>query len=395
MSRLKIVVGGYIGLYPTGGATWDYIQYPLGLKMLGHDVYYIEDTGNYPIYQLEKSAWDDCSNCVKYLQAAMASVGMDDRWAYRDVATGRIFGMSSHKLKEVVETADVFINVSASTILRDEYLKIPVKILIDTDPMFTQFQYHKTQEEGGTTAMEAHRFMEAHNLHFTFGLNIGQEDCRIPEFGFKWLTTKKPICLEHWRTAVNETTRFGFTSILNWTERPAFTFDNESWGQKNVEFAKFYDLPSLAPKPFDLIINRGSDPESNSAMEHIKSLGWNVLSPHDLITNKEDYRRFIQSSYAEFSVTKETYIKSNSGWFSGRSACYLAAAKPVITQDTRWSNYIPAGEGLFACNDLKTAHSAVKEIAADYERHSKAALAIAHEYFDSSKVLTHILEHVS
>ncbi len=213
MTRLKIVVGGYIGLYPTGGATWDYIQYPLGLKMLGHDVYYIEDTAKYPIYQLEESAWDDCSYCVNYLKEAMEAVGMDDRWAYRDVATDKLFGMSPQKLKAVVETADVFINVSASTILRDEYLKIPVKILIDTDPMFTQYQYHKIQEEGGTKALESQRFMQAHNLHFTFGLNIGQEDCRIPQFGYRWFTTKKPICLKHWQTAVNSETKFGFTSI--------------------------------------------------------------------------------------------------------------------------------------------------------------------------------------
>ena len=394
MKKLKIVVGGYIGLYPTGGATWDYIQYPLGLKLLGHDVYYIEDTGQYPVYQLEEKAWDDCSYCVSYLQNAMSETGMSDRWAYRDVATNKVFGLSEQKLKEVVETADVFINVSASTVLREEYLKIPVKILVDTDPMFTQYQYYKTQEEGGTKAAESEAFMKAHDLLFTFGLNIDAEDCRIPKFDFKWFTTKKPICIDFWNDVNESNKRFGFTSILNWTERPAFIYDSESWGQKNVEFKKFYDLPSVTGQSFDLIINRGNDPESLKSMEFLKSLGWNILSPHDLIANKEDYKKFIKASVGEFSVTKETYIKSNSGWFSGRSACYLAAGKPVITQDTKWSRYIPAGEGLFAINDFESASSAVKAITSDYARHSKAATEVANEFFDSSKVLNEMLSHI-
>jgi hypothetical protein len=394
MKNLKIIVGGYIGLYPTGGATWDYIQYPLGLKMLGHEVYYLEDTAQYPIYQLEESAWDDCTYCVNYLKTAMEEVGMGDRWAYHDIASNKIFGMPEQKLKEVLKTADVFINVSASTILREEYLNIPAKILIDTDPMFTQYQYQVMQDAGGDKAIEAQNFMKAHNLLFTFGLNIGKEDCRIPQFDYKWLTTKKPICLEHWSASTETGRRFGFTSILNWTERPAFTYENELWGQKNVEFQKFYHLPSIAQQPFDLIINRGNDQESINAMENLKDLGWNILSPHDLIANKEDYKRFIQSSYGEFSVTKETYIKSNSGWFSGRSACYLAAGKPVITQDTQWSKYIPAGEGLFACNEIESANNAIKEIASDYARHAQAAKDIAHEYFDSRKVLSDMLQQI-
>jgi hypothetical protein len=130
-------------------------------------------------------------------------------------------------------------------------------------------------------------------------------------------------------------------------------------------------------------------------MDKLKSLGWNVLSPHELIANKEDYKSFIQSSLAEFSVTKETYIKSNSGWFSGRSACYLAAGKPVITQDTKWSKYIPSGEGLFACSDMKSAKDAIAEITAHYTRHSKAAKEIAINYFDSRKVLSNVLNHIN
>jgi phosphoribosylamine-glycine ligase len=129
-------------------------------------------------------------------------------------------------------------------------------------------------------------------------------------------------------------------------------------------------------------------------MEFLRSCGWNVLSPDDHISDMENYKAFVQSSFAEFSITKETYIKSNSGWFSGRSAVYLASGKPVITQDTRWSSYIPSGNGVIAITDLESAVEAVKEITANYEHHSNAAKEIAAEYFDSYKVLGDILQHV-
>jgi hypothetical protein len=130
-------------------------------------------------------------------------------------------------------------------------------------------------------------------------------------------------------------------------------------------------------------------------MNNLAARGWDILSPDHLIADKESYKNFVQSSFAEFSVTKETYIKSNSGWFSGRSAVYLASGRPVLTQDTQWSKYIPAGEGLLAISDLETAAQAVTEVTANYARHSAAAREIAREYFDSGKVLSDILSHVN
>jgi hypothetical protein len=348
----------------------------------------------YPVYQASGESWDDCTFGVEYLKEAMEEVGLQENWAYRDVASGKIFGMSETQLKSILGSADVFINVSSSTFLRDEYIKIPNKILVDTDPMFTQYQYFLKQEAGGKEAEDATNYMKAHDLFFTFGLNIGQADCRIPQFDFNWLTTKKPICLDFWDQPFSNRAKFGFTSIMNWTERPDFTYENESWGQKNKEFKKFFDLPSRSGEKFEIIINRPKDVETAKSMEFLKKCGWNVLSPDHLISDKENYKNFVQSSFAEFSITKETYIKSNSGWFSGRSAVYLASGKPVLTQDTQWSKYIPSGEGLFATNDLEAAAQAVKEVTENYARHSQAAKEIAREYFDSNKVLSDILKHV-
>lgn len=394
MKKIKIVVGGFIGLYPTGGATWDYIQYPLGFKLLGHNVYYIEDTMQYPVYQIEGDKWDDCTFGVEYIRKAMESLGMGDSWAYRDVATGKIFGLSEKKLKQLCGEADVFINVSSSTFMREEYLKIPVRVFIDTDPMFTQYQYNKALEEGGARAEYAKNFMHAHTHFFTFGLNIGKPDCRIPVFDFDWKTTVKPTCLRFWDSYKGKN-KFGFTSIINWIERPDFIYDNESWGQKNKVFRSFTELPAKTNQSFEIIISRPRDQQATDSINELSKNGWTILCPDDLIADKDEYKSFIQSSMAEFSICKETYIKSHSGWFSGRSACYLAAGKPVITQDTQWSKYIPAGEGLFGCNDMQTAIEAIEDVSSNYKKHSKKAKEIAEAYFDSDRVLTDILNAVS
>jgi len=390
---MRIIVGGFIGLFPTGGATWDYIQYPLGLKMMGHDVYYIEDTMLYPVYQKAGEDWDDCSGTVEFLKEAMEKVGMGDRWAFRDVATGKLFGMTDSKLKEILSTADVLMNVSSSLFMREEYQQVPVKMLIDTDPMFTQYQYHDKLSQGGEAAAAAQAYMKAHDLFFTFGLNIGHEDCRIPQFDFKWHTTKKPIIMREWHRPSVNGSKFGFTTVMNWTERPDFIFENESWGQKNKEFKKFYELPSRSGAKFEIIINRPKDEKTAESMDYLRNCGWDILNADALISDKEHYRSFVQSSLAEFSITKETYIKSNSGWFSGRSAVYLASGRPVVTQDTTWSRYIPSGHGVIAINDLESATEAVKAIKANYKHHSIAATEIAKEYFDSSKILGDMLEH--
>ncbi len=391
---MRIIVGGYIGLYSIGGATWDYLQYPLGLHMLGHDVYYIEDTMQYPVYQPQKDKWDDCTNCVSHVKIAMEQVGLKDRWVYRDVVTGKIFGMTEQKLKELYATADVFINISDSTIVNEDYAAIPVKMFVDTDPMFTQYQYYERQQKGGKAAKDAEEYWKSYDHLFTFGLNIHKPDCRIPTHGFQWHTTKKPTVLNQWSSSSAVISQWGFTSILNWVERAPFKYDNEMWGQKNIIFEKFLPLPLNSGKDFDLVINTSDTKEAKEAMKRIRQHKWNVLDPYELIPDKDSYRDFIQSSLGEFSITKETYIKSNSGWFSGRSACYLAAGKPVITQDTQWTKYIPSGEGLFACDNLESASAAVEEITADYAKNSKAAQEIAAEYFDSSKVLNDMLSYI-
>jgi hypothetical protein len=396
MEKLRIIVGGYIGLYPTGGATWDYIQYPIGLQNLGHDVYYIEDTMQYPVFQKEGSDWDDASACINYLKDAMEAFGLKDKWAYRDVATGNSFGMTEEKILELCRSADIFINISCSTYLRPEYLKIPKRILIDSDPMFTQMQYAlELQGGGGSEAWSTKQMLEDHNYLFTFGENITAPGCRIPTFQFTWHTTRQPICLHLWNNGAGIPGK-AFTSIMNWSGRKKLEYANETWGQKDVEFEKFKDIPCLLKKEnFEVVVNRPLNKESSFDETGLKQLGWKIIDPAHAVASTVDYKNFILGSHAEFGVAKETYVKANTGWFSCRSACYLAAGKPVITQETQWSKYIPSGSGLFAFNETASAIAAINQVQADYKKHCIAAREIAAVYFDSSKVLTRMLDIIN
>ncbi len=393
MEKLRIIVGGYIGLYPTGGATWDYIQYPLGLKMLGHDVYYIEDTMQYPVYQPEGNEWNDATACIAYLSNAMNNFGLEDKWAYRDIGTGKCYGLPLPEVLEICRTADVFINISCSTFMREEYANIPKRVLIDSDPMFTQVTYFN--ELNGDTTTSVKKLLETHNYLFSFGENIGQKDCRIPTFDLKWISTRQPVCIDLWNKSL-QITHPSFTSILNWSGRKKMNYNKEEWGQKDVEFEKFLEVPQRLPDiNFEVVINPPLHADSKFNAANIMNHNWQVLHPKDVVADYHDYAHFIERSFAEFSIAKETYVKSNSGWFSGRSACYLAAGKPVVAQETGWSKYIPCGKGLFAFNDINSSVDAIKNVVSDAKKHSKAAVEIAKNFFDSSLVLTELINKLN
>ena len=388
MEKLRIIIGGFIGLYPTGGVTWDYIQYPLGLKMMGHEVYYIEDTVQFPKYQQHGKKWDDASDSVTYLKQTMEHFGMGENWAYRDVASGNCYGLSLSRVHKLCKTADVFINISASTFMRNEYLAIPKRVLIDSDPMFTQIEYFLRSDAREDSPYRMKYLIDNHNYLFSFGENINKKDCKIPKLQFNWHTTRQPICLSYWTEQISIKRQKALSTVMNWSVNADLVYDNNTWGQKNIEFEKFVSIPKGFPDlNFELTVS--NIPEGDK--QRIINSGWKVLDPLITITNPKAYKNYIEQSGSEFSVAKETYIKSNSGWFSGRSACYLAAGKPVVAQETGWSKYIPCGKGLFAFNDINSSVDSIKNVVSDAKKHSKAAVEIAKSFFDSSVAVRYIL----
>lgn len=395
MKKKRIIIGGFIGLYPTGGVTWDYIQYVLGLHLLGHDVYYVEDTMQYSRYQLPGQNWDDASATILYLRSVMNRFGLSERWAYRDIASGECFGLTDAKLTKVIATADIFINVSAATYLRDEYQRVPVRVLIDSDPMFTQVQDWRDDVQDESYQHIRERYSWYSHL-FTFGENLGMDDCRVPLYDLHWEITRQPICLDYWKySAAVATSQPSFTSVMNWSTRKKMIYRQEEWGQKDVEFKKYIDVPQkMKEANFSVVMAVSKDLQHEVNKAGLNDLGWNILCPQNTIATTDAYQQFIQQSTGEFSVAKEAYVKSRSGWFSCRSACYLASGRPVVTQDTGWSKFIPSGGGLFAFNDAHTAVDALKAVASDTKKHGQAARRIAEEYFDSNIVLSELLKRL-
>ena len=383
---LRVIVSGYLGLLPAGGVAWDYVQYPRGFADLGCDTFYVEDTRLWPVYATEDQT--DAAPNARYLAGVMDAFGLADRWAYRDEASGRTFGLSEAALAEVYRTADVFVNVSCSTPMRPEIERIPVRVLVDSDPMFTQIQLETgalfTEGEAGLRAL-----VDAHTHHVTFGENVGAPDCRMPAAGIDWVPTRQPVCLDRW-TPQPATSGGAWTTLMNWSAAPPLGWQGETWGQKNVEFARVQDLPRQLDA--DLAVAVGQTTGAPFPREAAEASGWRVLDPNAVAPDWQSYRGFLGASRGELSVAKETYVKARTGWFSCRSACYLAAGRPVVTQDTGWSRTVPHGLGLVPFDDAEGAAEAVRAIESDYAAHARGAREIAEAAFDARRVLADLLD---
>jgi hypothetical protein len=387
---LRIIVGGFLGLLPAGGVTWDYLQYPLGFARLGCDVHYIEDTRLWPVYQKEATAERHCVPNLSHLQEVMDAFGFAERWAYRDAASGNCFGMSLEEVHRVCRSADIFLNVSCSTVMRDDYLRIPARVLIDSDPMFTQIQCETETSltEGGGSLGE---LLAAHSHHFTFGENFGAPDCRMPSCGIRWEPTRQPICLSQWAAIDDWPSRDGlYTTVMNWSAAAPLEYAGERWGQKNVEFEKILDLPRDVPD-LRLGVAVGQTRGVPFPREEATGCGWTVLDPAVCVPDWRRYRAFIAESRGECSVAKQTYVKACTGWFSCRSACYLAAGRPVVAQDTGWTRFLPHDTGLLAFRDRSEAAEALRRVESDWRVHSRSAREIAAAHFDSNVVLGELL----
>jgi hypothetical protein len=378
-SKLRIIVTGLIAQYPLGGVTWDYFQYVLGLAQMGHDVYYLEDTGQWPYNPQEGGLGKDCDFNVRYLAAVMSGYGLAERWAYRFPWQSQWFGLSDAKRQEVIGSADLLINVSGTLERPEGYRQVNRLAYIDSDPVFTQVKLARGQ-------LDFRKWIDVHDVQFSFGECLSAE---VPETGHHWRPTRQPIVLSEWHP--ERPFREVFTTVMNWTSYKPVVYGNRSYGQKDIEFARFEELPRLInPTALEIAVNAG---KTRRTPRHLLGhKGWRVVDPAEVCPDLESYRNYIESSKAEWSVAKNGYVVGRSGWFSCRSACYLAAGRPVAVQDTGFGAVLPTGEGLLAFSTVEEAVASIKEIEANYERHAKAAREIAEEYFDATTVLTHLVE---
>ncbi len=381
-NRLRIVVTGLIAQYPLGGVAWDYVQYAAGLARLGHDVFYVEDTGQWPFNPQEGGTAKSAEFNVSFLASVMSRFGLGDRWAYRFPWQSQWFGLPEHARKEVIESADLIINVSGCLANLHEYRGHGRLVYIDSDPVFTQVKLARGQQD-------FRRYVDSHDVHFSFGEKLGP---LIPDSGIQWLPTRQPILLDEWAT-VSAPTR-NYTTVMNWSSYKPVEYQGQYLGQKDIEFIKYVNLPAaVSPARLEIAMNAAGK-RTNAPLQLLRRKGWSIVDPNDVAVDSDSYRSYVQSSKAEWSVAKNGYVVGKPGWFSCRSACYLAASRPVVAQDTGFSEVLPIGTGLFAFDSFDQAVEAIRSIETGYGRHSRAARAIAEEFFDSDKVLATLLNEV-
>jgi hypothetical protein len=386
---MKAVMTGMIATYPVGGVAWDYGQYALGLERLGYEVYYLEDAGC-PTYDPSRGNYsDDCSYGVGFLRRSLAALSptLGRRWHFR-AADGRTYGLDPAAFAGVIAEADLFLNVSGGCQLRDGYMPCRRKVLLDTDPGWNHFvQYPRW---GATRVRDGcHTFFD-HDHFFTYAQRMGRPGCNLPDFGLNWHTTRPPVVLDLWdQLPPGET----WTTVMTWNNfgKPIPGPGGVTYGSKEIEFGRVEDLPSRVPVGLEVAVAFGG---SHPPCERWRELGWSVVDSHLVSETLEIYRDYVARSRGEFSVAKNVYVATGSGWFSCRSTCYLAASRPVVVQETGFSDFIPTGEGLLSFTDPDGAARAIAAVECDYAAHQEAAREVARRHFDSSVVLGEILDRI-
>jgi hypothetical protein len=375
----RIVVTGLIAQYPLGGVAWDYVQYIAGLARLGYDAYYIEDTGAWPYNPDEGGVSKGCEYNVRYLDGVMKRFGLGERWAYCFAHERQWFGLSDTKRKEVLATADLLLNISGTLWAPPNYRSIKTLAYIDSDPTFTQVKLAR-----GETSLIT--LMGQHDVHFSFGEALPGN---TPKTNIDWIPTRQPMLIDEWHPI--EERREIFTTVMNWTTARPIEHDGVRYGQKDIEFQRFIDLPPrVAPTEIELAVNLGKT--NRTPYDLLRHKGWRLADPDVVCPDIDSYRRYLSTSKAEWSVAKNGYVVGKSGWFSCRSACYLAAGRPVAVEDTGFGAVIPTGRGVLAFFDMDGAVAAIRDIEASYDMHARAARDIAVEYFDSAKVLRKLVD---
>jgi hypothetical protein len=368
---MRILFAGIIARYPFGGVTWCSLMYLLGLRALGHEVFYIEDTGECVYDPILNTRATDPIYGTTYIQNALEPYGLGERWSFVNY-DGSYHGRGADEVRRYAADADLLINLSGgSWFWRDEYVRIPHKVFVDSDPAFTQLAIAKA--EPWYVA-----FFQRFDHLFTFGSNIGTPASDVPTGDFTWHKTWQPITIDDWRTDI--TPRDRFTSVMTW-QIESFT---DVGGNKDQEFVKYIELPSRTPQKFELAIN--------GPQQLLRQSGWDTVDAMQVSRTPSEYRAFVQGSKAEFGVAKHTYVATRSGWFSDRTECYLASGRPALVQDTGWTAHLPAGDGLLAFSNLDEALAGVDRINGDYHRHARLALEVARAHFDARVVLPALLD---
>ncbi len=379
----KVIVFGILFWYPLAGVTYQFLHYLHGLRSLGYDVYYIEDSGRWIYNPTTFEFSPDASGNVAAIGPILDRYGFGGKWAFRgSYPGGQCYGMTEDQILRLYREADAFLNVTASQELREEHMVCPRRIYVESDPFAVQIKV----AEGDQATIDA---LDAHDIHFSFGENLGQPDCQVPVERYHWLPTRQPVALELWDNPFPPDPAAPYSTITTWHNKGKnITFRGETYyWTKDREFLKYLELPQRRPVGFELAVVVEEDVD-----RLLRSHGWRLTHSLPISSDVDRYRQYIQRSRGEFTVAKDQVVRPKTGWFSDRSASYLGAGRPVITEETGFSKFLPSGRGLFGFSSMDDVLAAVDAIESDYEGHCRAAREIAAEYFAAEKVLGSLME---
>jgi len=386
--RGKIVLLHFAGQMPLAGIAWQAAHYLVALEKLGYEAWYVEDSGTNPYDPRVESVVMSCDYNFAYLRRVMERFGFGERFVYRCGVDNSYYGLTRKEVKRLYGEADALINLCGAHHLYERHLHCPVRILIDTDPGYQQINYAKGDPD-------ERAYIDAHTHFFTYGANIGRAECPIPLSGIDWRPTRPPVDVDLWPEPPEG---LGgepdcFTSIASWDNRGKdidYGGATYLWS-KHVNFVKFLDIPEQRP---DSCFRMAILPPADSVRREVEGHGWRLIDPRPVSAEIDGYRGFIAGSRAEFTVAKDIYVRTNSGWFSDRAVCYLASGRPVVTMRTGFDRLYPCGEGLFEFSTHDEALAAIDAVAADYRRHSRAARELAREHFGGEQVVGALLAEV-
>jgi hypothetical protein len=376
----RILVGSWMVRYPLGGnLSWN-LQWLVGLQRLGHEVYLVE-RAHYRNACFDPSTGamgDDATWGMRCTRELLQRFGLEDRWCFVDVES-RYFGLPESRISELFRGADLFLDLGAHGAWNEAAAAVPVRVVVDGEPAFTQIRM--------LTRPEVARRMEAYTHFYSNGACLGEEGCSAPLAGKTWRHVFNPV--------VTDLHPFGappsgsaFTTVMNWRSHEPIVWNGRPYGQKDVEFRKFIDLPSRVGVSLE-VAAAGPIPG-----KELTEAGWRILRAHAVTTSYDGFLDYVRGSAGEFSVCKNVFVETASGWFSDRSAVYLASGRPVVMQETGFSRHLPCGSGLYAVHSVEEAAEALQEISAAPAVHSHRAREIAREHLDASRVLPGFLAEV-
>jgi hypothetical protein len=387
LRQKKIVLLGMLTRMPVAGAIWGTVQYLIGFRRLGYDVYYVEAHARTPGTLMENDDDDSSALAAAFIDRVMRHFDLGgDHWAFHALHDdGRCYGLTEGQLKELYRSAALIINHHGGTVPLPEHSATGRLIYLETDPVELEIGLYDNVQE-------AIDFLEPHVAFFTWGLNYGHPDCRVPlpdRFPFRM---SPPVVVPDLWPAYRGGPADIFTTVGNWKQpghHVVFRGEVYEWS-KHYEFLKFIDLPRRTDQAFELAL--ASYDEEDKAL--LEGHGWKVRDALGFSPDLETYARYLGGSRGEFTVAKDQNVRLRSGWFSERSAQYLAAGRPVITQETGFSNALPTGRGLFAFSTMEEILQAVEAVNSAYPQHCRAASELAQKYFSYDVVLPRLLSEV-